>query len=100
MRQGKFKLAMTLGRSPKEHPERVKICKEMGVTCCVTSPDIYEISHDQYEAAMRQLGDALCFDQLQVCELAGQTSVLGGTKPMKRARAQRLITWLPSGAIQ
>ena len=54
MRQGRFKLAMTLGRSPREHPERVKICKEMGVNGCVTSPDIHGIGRDQYEAAMRQ----------------------------------------------
>ena len=54
MRQGRFKLAMTLGRSPREHAERVKICKEMGVTGCVTSPDIHGIGRDQYEAAMRQ----------------------------------------------
>jgi mannonate dehydratase len=58
MRQGKFKLAMTLGRSPNEHPERVKICKEMGVTSCITSPDLLEIGRDQYEAAMQHQKNA------------------------------------------
>ena len=55
MRQGRFKLAMTLGRSPGEYPERVKICKEMGVTGCVTSPNIHDIGRDQYEAARRRM---------------------------------------------
>ena len=54
MRQGIFKLSMTLGRSPREQPERVNICREMGVTGCVTSPPLEEISRDQYAAAMRQ----------------------------------------------
>ena len=54
MRQGIFKLSMTLGRSPHEQPERVKICREMGVTGCVTSPPLEGISRDQYAAAMRQ----------------------------------------------
>ena len=54
MRQGIFKLSMTLGRSPSEQPERVKICREMGVTGCVTSPPLEGIGRDQYAAAMRQ----------------------------------------------
>ena len=57
MRQGSFKLAMTLGRSPSDHPERVKICREMGVTACVTSPDLNDIDRDQYAAAMQQQKD-------------------------------------------
>jgi len=57
MRQGKFKLAMTLGRSPNEYPERVKICREMGVTGCVTSPPLDEVERDQYEAVMRHQRD-------------------------------------------
>ena len=54
MRQGIFKLSMTLGRSPRAQPERVKICREMGVTGCVTSPPLEGIGRDQYAAAMRQ----------------------------------------------
>ena len=54
MRQGKFKLSMVLGNSPKNHPERVKICREMGVVHCVSSPNLRDISSDQYAAAMRQ----------------------------------------------
>ena len=54
MRQGKFKLSMVLGRSPKEHPERVKACLHMGVRHCVTGPPLEDIGRDQYEAAMRQ----------------------------------------------
>ena len=54
MRQGIFKLSMTLGRNPSEQPERVKICREMGVTGCVTSPPLEGIGRDQYAAAMRQ----------------------------------------------
>ena len=57
MRQGSFKLAMTLGRSPSDHPERVKICREMGVTACVTSPDLNDIDRDQYAAAMQRQKD-------------------------------------------
>ncbi len=54
MRQGKFKLAMALGKSPSTHPERVKICKQMGVGHCVTGPPIRDIGRDQYYAAMKQ----------------------------------------------
>ena len=57
MRQGKFKLAMTLGQSPKEQPERVKICREMGVTGCVTGPPLHGIERDQYEAAIQHQVD-------------------------------------------
>ncbi|MEE3259733.1 MAG: mannonate dehydratase [Candidatus Latescibacterota bacterium] len=57
MRQGAFKLSMTLGRSPNGNPERVKICKEMGVTGCVTSPDLNGIGRDQYAAAMQHQKD-------------------------------------------
>lgn len=53
MRSGKFQLAMTLGRSPNENPEQVKICQEMGVNSCITSPSLHNIGRDQYEAAMR-----------------------------------------------
>ncbi|MEE2658972.1 MAG: mannonate dehydratase [Candidatus Latescibacterota bacterium] len=53
MRPGKFKLSMTLGRSPSDHPEKVQICREMGVSSCVTAPDLHGIGRDQYEAAMR-----------------------------------------------
>ena len=54
MRQGRFKLAMTLGRKPTDFPERVRICQEMGVTSCVTGPDLLEVGRDQYEAVMRR----------------------------------------------
>ncbi len=54
MRQGKFKLSMTLGRSPSDYPERVNICRQMGVVNCVTSPPLRDIGRDQYVAAMRQ----------------------------------------------
>ena len=54
MRQGKFKLSMALGRSPSDHPDRVKVCREMGVRHCVTAPALNEVGRDQYEAAMRQ----------------------------------------------
>lgn len=54
MRQGKFKLAMALGGSPKNHPERVKICREMGVVHSVSSPNLRDIGSDQYVAAMRE----------------------------------------------
>ncbi len=57
MRQGKFKLAMTLGESPNVFPERVKICREMGIKHCVTSPPLGEIGRDQYYAAMKQQKD-------------------------------------------
>lgn len=58
MKQGKFKLSMTLGRNPADHPERVKICREMGIKNCVTSPALNEVGRDQYAAAMRQQKDA------------------------------------------
>lgn len=54
MRQGKFKLSMVLGNSPSDHPERVKICKEMGVRSCITSPRLGGIGRDQYAAAMKK----------------------------------------------
>jgi len=54
MRQGRFKLSMVLGRSPSDHPDRVKICREMGVKSCVSTPGLRDIGRDQYEAAMRQ----------------------------------------------
>ena len=57
MRQGRFKLAMTLGRSPTENPERVKICQEMGIGHCVTSPSLHGIGRDQYAAAMQHQKD-------------------------------------------
>jgi mannonate dehydratase len=57
MRQGIFKLAMTLGRSPNDHPERVKICREMGIRSCVTSRPLNEVGRDQYEAAIRRQKD-------------------------------------------
>ncbi len=57
MRQGMFKLSMTLGRSPNDQPEHVKICREMGVASCVTSPALDGIDRDQYEAAMQQQKD-------------------------------------------
>ena len=58
MRQGAFKLSMQLGRKPTDHPERVKVCREMGVTGCVTGPDLLDIGHDQYESAMRTQKEA------------------------------------------
>mgnify|MGYP003966670909 CR=1 FL=1 len=54
MRQGKFKLAMALGQSPSTYPERVEICRQMGVKHCVTSPHLRGIGRDQYCAAMKQ----------------------------------------------
>lgn len=54
MRQGKFKLSMVLGGSPNDHPDRVKICREMGIKSCITSAPLNNIGTDQYEAAMRQ----------------------------------------------
>ena len=54
MRQGSFKLSMTLGQSPSDYPERVRICKEMGVTACVTAPNLNGIGRDQYAAAMQK----------------------------------------------
>ena len=43
---------MTLGRSPADNPESVKICREMGIRHCVTSPPLHGIGRDQYAAAM------------------------------------------------
>lgn len=57
MRQGKFKLAMTLGGSPNAYPERVKICRQMGIKHCVTGPSLRGIGRDQYYAAMKQQKD-------------------------------------------
>ena len=54
MSQGSFKLSMALGGSPTDHPARVKVCREMGVRHCVTSPALNEVGPDQYEAAMRR----------------------------------------------
>jgi mannonate dehydratase len=54
MRQGKFKLSMVLGQSPTDNPERVKLCREMGVRACITSPHLGGIGRDQYAAAMKK----------------------------------------------
>ncbi len=48
---------MVLGRSPNNHPDRVKICREMGIKSCITSAPLHEVGRDQYEAAMRQQKD-------------------------------------------
>ncbi len=49
--------SMTLGQSPSDYPERVRICKEMGVTACVTAPNLNGIGRDQYAAAMQKQKD-------------------------------------------
>jgi len=54
MRQGKFKLAMALGQSPSTYPERVQICRQMGVRHCVTGPGLRGIGRDQYYDAIKQ----------------------------------------------
>jgi mannonate dehydratase len=54
MRQGRFKLAMALGQSPETHPERVTVCRQMGVRHAVTGPALQGIGRDQYYAAMKQ----------------------------------------------
>mgnify|MGYP006423420923 FL=1 len=48
---------MTLGQSPGDHPERVRICRHMGIKHCVTSPPLHGIGRDEYEAAIRQQRD-------------------------------------------
>ncbi len=57
MRQGKFKLAMALGKSPNTYPNRSQICRQMGIKHCVTGPSLREIGRDQYYAAMKQQKD-------------------------------------------
>ena len=57
MKQGSFKLSMTLGRSPDDHPEYVKICREMGVSGCVTSPPLEGADRSQYKAIMQKQKD-------------------------------------------
>jgi mannonate dehydratase len=57
VRPGKFKLSMVLGTTPTDHPDRVKICREMGIKSCITSPPLREVGRDQYAAAMRQQKD-------------------------------------------
>lgn len=53
MPQSNFKLSMSLGRSPSQRPQHVKVCKEMGISHCVSTPSLFDIERDQYEAAMR-----------------------------------------------
>jgi len=49
-----FKLSMVLGGTPSHRPHHVKVCREMGITHCVSTPSLRNIGPDQYEAAMRQ----------------------------------------------
>ena len=54
MRQGTFKLSMVLGGSPTSHPDRVKICREMGVRHAISFPGLRDVGRDQYAAKMKQ----------------------------------------------
>jgi mannonate dehydratase len=53
-RQGKFQLSMYLDLN---HPDRLAICRQMGVTHAITGAPFATISRDQYGAAAKKLRD-------------------------------------------
>lgn len=53
-RQGKFQLAMYLGL---DNPERLALCRQIGVTHAITGSGFRNISRDQYGAAAIKLRD-------------------------------------------
>ena len=53
-RQGNFQLSMYLDLG---HPERLKLCRQMGVTHAITGASFGKISRDQYGAAAKKLRD-------------------------------------------
>jgi mannonate dehydratase len=52
--QGKLQLSMHLSL---QNPERLKICKQLGVTHAITGAPFWQIGRDEYEAAAKKLRD-------------------------------------------
>lgn len=53
-RHGKLQLAMHLGL---DRPERLRLCRQIGVTHAITGAPFWNIGRDQYAAAARKLKD-------------------------------------------